>query len=268
MENNHTSAKDVRSLKTPKSRSHKWQNGSILVIGGSHRYHGAPLFTIHTAARFVDIVHFASPENYQKLLPDLRKKIFEFIPVFDKELSTYAQHVDVVIAGPGFEVTKRNALLLKRLMKQFPQKKFVFDAGAIRMVPLEMLTQNHILTPNQREFEDIFRIKPTPASTVKMANAFTTTILAKGPVSFIASGKRFAKNRTGNAGLTKGGTGDILAGLVASFFTKNDPFLSSKAAAFLLGKTGDALHSERNFAYSASDVMARIPIIFNKYKRS
>lgn len=268
MQNHHTSAKDVRSLKTPKPKSHKWQNGSILVIGGSHRYHGAPLFTIHTAARFVDIVHFASPENYQQLLPDLRKKIFEFIPVFDKELPTYVGHVDVVAAGPGFEVTKRNALLLKRLMKQFPNKKFVFDAGAIRMIPLHMLSENHIVTPNQKEFVDIFGKKPSPASTIEMANKFNTTILAKGPVSFIASGKKFAKNRTGNAGLTKGGTGDILAGLVASFFTKNDPFLSSKAAAFLLGKTGDELHGERNFAYSASDVMARVPIIFNRYKRS
>jgi hydroxyethylthiazole kinase-like uncharacterized protein yjeF len=259
-----TSLKDVRALAVPKPNSHKWQNGSVLVIGGSHRYHGAPMLAVLAASKFVDIVHFSSPENYKYLLPKMRQKVFTFIPVFSRELATYINHVDVVLIGPGLEVNAKNRALVNRLLKQFPQKRFVLDAGAIRMAQHKLLSVQCILTPNLRELRDVFAIRRTSAEVRALAKKFGTNILAKGPVSCIATPTQYAENHTGNAGLTKGGTGDVLAGLVASFFTKNDAFVSMKAASFLLGKAADVHAKHHSQAFSAEDLLQVIPKVFGK----
>ncbi len=53
----------VRKLYFPKAGSHKGQNGILLVIGGSEKYHGAPLLAIKAASRIVDLVYFHSPAS-------------------------------------------------------------------------------------------------------------------------------------------------------------------------------------------------------------
>lgn len=263
-----TSRKDLRALKSPAKKSHKWQNGSVLIIGGSHRYHGAPLLSLLAASKFVDIVHFASPEKFDYLLPRLRGKLFEFIPVFSKELSAYIRHVDVVLIGPGFEVSQKNKKLLSSIIKKFPNKKYIFDAGALRQINLHLLAPHHICTPNQREFKDVFGLERTPASVRAIAKKFNTTIVAKGPTTFIATPSSYAENTIGDPGLTKGGTGDVLAGILASFYTKNDSFLSAKAATFLVGTTAQRLQKTRSFAYSASDVIELLTNTFGTLRKA
>jgi len=261
---NFTTKHDTQSLSTPKPTSHKWQNGSVLVIGGSHRYHGAPLLAVSAAARFVDIVHFACDENYKKILPRMRGKLFEFIPVFSRELKTYVNHVDVVLLGPGLELHAKNQKLVRSIQKQFPKKRLILDAGAFRLADLNALHNRCIVSPNQKEFLDIFGATRSPKLVKKYAKKFRCTILAKGPISYIASPTAYAENHTGNQGLTKGGTGDVLAGLLAAFFTKNNPFLSAKAASFLLGKTAEQLWESRGYAFSATDLLQDIPLVFRK----
>lgn len=259
-----TSRSDLRSLIRPHVQSHKWQNGSVLVIGGSHRYHGAPLLAVSAAARFVDIVHFACEENYKNILPRMRGKLFEFIPVFSRELPTYIHHVDVVLMGPGLELNDRNKNLVRSIQKRFPHKRMVIDAGAFRLADLKLINENSILTPNKNEYMDVFHSTQTPTNVARLSRSLHCTIVAKGPKTYIAHNGVCATNNTGNAGLTKGGTGDILAGLTAAFFCKNDAFKSAKAASFLLGKTAETLWKKRSFAFSASDVLAGIPEIFGK----
>lgn len=263
-----TSAQDIRKLRIPKPSSHKWQNGSVLVIGGSHRYHGAPLFAVRAAAQFVDIVHFACVENYASILPKMRGKIMEFIPVFSKELDTYINHVDVVLMGPGLDLTPRNNRLVNSILKKHPQKHFVLDAGAFRLAEKKYFSDQTILTPNRNEFADVFGLQRNPANVRMLARKFNTTIVAKGPITFIASGRHYAENKAGNSGLTKGGTGDILAGLIAAFFTTNDAFVSAKAASFLIGKTAEKLWKSRSYAFSASAVQDAIPRTFGALNRS
>jgi len=262
-----TSRSDLRSLIRPRAQSHKWQNGSVLIIGGSHRYHGAPLLAVSAAARFVDIVHFACEKNYKNILPRMRGKLFEFIPVFSRELSTYIRHVDVVLMGPGLELNARNKKLVRSIQKRFPRKRMVIDAGAFRLADLTLINKNSILTPNKNEYADVFHSAQTPSDVARLSHSLHCTIVAKGPKTYIAHNGECATNNTGNAGLTKGGTGDVLAGLIAAFFCKNDAFKSAKAASFLLGKTAETLWKKRSFAFSASDVLASIPETFGKMLR-
>lgn len=264
---NLTSRKDICRLHAPAKKSHKWQNGSIVVIGGSHRYHGAPMLALTAASKFVDIVHFASTENFRYLLPKMRGKLFEFIPIFSGELEIYINHVDVVLIGPGFGINAKNKKLINTIIKKFPTKKIVLDAGALRQVNPRLLSFHHICTPNQREFKDIFGVARTPANTRKIAKKYSTTIVAKGPATFIATPRDYAENHTGDPGLTKGGTGDVLAGVLASFFAKNNPFVSAKAATFLVGTVARLLAKQRSFAYSASDVIQLLTRTFGRLRK-
>lgn len=224
------------------------------------------MLAAQTASAFVDMVHIASPEDYGYLLPKLRKQSMTFIPVFRKELGTYIGHVDAVLMGPGLEVNPANRKLVNQLLQKFPEKRFILDAGAFRMANLKHIGPHCICTPNAREFTDVFDLQLTAANVRRVAKTYQTNILAKSAVSYIATPKTFAENHAGHPGLTKGGTGDILAALVTSFYTKNDAFLSMKAASFLLGTTAERLAKRRSYAYSAEDLLKAVPEVFGQFR--
>ena len=72
-------------------------------------------------------------------------------------------------------------------------------------------------------------------------------------------------NKTGNAGMTKAGTGDVLAGLCAGFFAQSkDIFKSAVSAAYINGMIGDILlKKHKGYSYLASDIAEDIPKVLN-----
>ena len=93
-----------------------------------------------------------------------------------------------------------------------------------------------------------------------MAKRHKCVILRKGPVDIIADGRpgkgcgRLERNRVHNAGMTKGGTGDVLAGLVAALACKNDAFTAAAAGARIAGNAGNMLMERYGYDYCASDL--------------
>jgi len=63
----------------------------------------------------------------------------------------------------------------------------------------------------------------------------------------------------GNQGMTKGGTGDVLAGLVAALYCKNEAFLAASAASFINKKAGEDLAEKMGIYFNASDLADQIP---------
>ena len=94
--------------------------------------------------------------------------------------------------------------------------------------------------------------------------------MGKTKTAFVAgveeklSGKELYENRTGNVGMTKGGTGDVLAGLTAGFAAKNDPLTSALAGIYLSGLAGDKLFEKCGTFYNAEDVVRSLREIFPK----
>jgi NAD(P)H-hydrate epimerase len=64
--------------------------------------------------------------------------------------------------------------------------------------------------------------------------------------------------------MTKGGTGDVLAGLVAALYCKNDAFTSVVAASYINKKAGEDLYSKKGFWFNASDLADQIPETMKK----
>jgi NAD(P)H-hydrate epimerase len=79
-------------------------------------------------------------------------------------------------------------------------------------------------------------------------------ILKKGPVDIISDGKRVIRNRLHNQGMTKGGSGDVLSGLVSALYCKNGALESAVAGAKVNGESGMMLKRIHGYNYSASDL--------------
>ena len=97
-----------------------------------------------------------------------------------------------------------------------------------------------------------------------MAKYYQCVVALKGKYDYVSDGKELYENRTGNVGMTKGGTGDVLAGLVCGFAAKNDPLTSALAGIYLSGLTGDRLFEKFGTFYNAEDVVKELAGIVSK----
>jgi len=106
-----------------------------------------------------------------------------------------------------------------------------------------------IVTPHRGEFKALTgeALKGDPWSDIEKlieaSKALEATILLKAPIDVIVYGNNYRFNRTGNQGMTIGGTGDVLAGIAGAVYAKtNDPFESASIAAYLNGLAGDYIY--------------------------
>lgn len=247
----------LKKLKKPDQASHKGQNGRLLVIAGSEKYHGALLMSMQTASRIVDMVYVHSPANVN-LIEKLKSEIAVFINVLPGELWETIDLVDTILIGPGLEETRANKKLVEKILKKYPEKKVVVDATAFWHLDPLLLHSNCVVTPHSREFENTFKCEPNADNVLKMAKYYQCTVILKGKYDYISDGKELYENRTGNVGMTKGGTGDVVAGIVSSLLCTNDPLTSALAGIYLAGYVGDKLKEKVGTFYNAEDLIGEL----------
>jgi ADP-dependent NAD(P)H-hydrate dehydratase / NAD(P)H-hydrate epimerase len=279
----------LKNLKTPAKDSHKGQNGKLTIVGGSHLFHGASLWALTVASRIVDMVYYVSTEENERLVEDLKRDLYAFIAVPQGKESEYIDQSDAVLIGPGmvrgskeYTGTEEDGNQTKEktvaLLRQFPDKKWVIDAGALQAITPEDLLplKDVIITPHQKEFENLFKLK-TQSSKVKtisqnlkveeivefvkqQARNYNCTILLKGQTDIIVSPTgEVLFNQTGNEGMTKGGTGDVLAGLIAALATTNDSLVAAAVGAYINGLAGDWLYQKVGPYFNADDLAKLVP---------
>ena len=256
--------------------SHKGQNGKLTIIGGSKLFHGASLWSLKIASRIVDMVFYAPVEENRELTNKLKSELYDFICMPREEVEDYIEESDAVLIGPGLMREEYTRDLTKRLLTKFPQKKWVLDAGSLQMMSPEWLKElkNVIITPHLGEFNRLFNesIKQFNNETMKQLNDLVSqkakeygcTIVLKGPSDIICSPTKCAYDSQGNPGMTKGGTGDVLAGLIVALSCKNDLFLAACAGVFCQGLAGDRLFSRVGPYYNASDLCDEIPKVLKE----
>lgn len=237
----------------PKKGSHKGQNGVVLIVGGSKTYHGAPVLAARAAVRFCDLVYFfSSPEN-QSVIKKMKISTANVICVPKSRLGFALKHADCVLVGNGMDVGARTRAMVARVLKS--GKRCVIDAAALRVLPLRLLHENAIVTPHAREFEAAFGMKASEGNAKRMAKKYGCTVLLKGEQDIVASGSRFVLVKGGNAGMTKGGTGDVLAGLCAALFSRcDDPLRAAYTASKLNKRAGELLFGHYRYSFSSEDL--------------
>lgn len=280
---------DLKKLFLPSENSHKGMNGKLMIIGGSHLFHAASLWALQIASRVVDMVFYSSVPENNKIVDEAKKEFRNGIIVTRDDSESYINEADCVLIGPGmlraegFESRSKNHALrtlkeintlenegeqsywlTKYLLEKYPHKKWVIDAGALQMMDPQWLLQlngNVVLTPHPIEFEKVFHVQASEESIAAMAKKYNCTILVKGHKDVICSKERCVEVSGGNAGMTKGGTGDVLAGLIAALATKNDLYLAATAGSYINKKAGDSLFTKVGYFFNASDLASEIPVV-------
>ncbi len=274
---------DPKELEKLKKRVEMPENGQVTIIGGSDLFHGAPILALKAASRIVDMVFFSSPEpSVGKVAEHLKSQLSSFIWVPWEEVNNYIEKSDAVLIGPGMkrwreESAKRKAKSAKiwddigretqkvteGLLKQFPNKQWVIDGGALQTMDVETIPPNAILTPNEKEYKLLFDDQEVSAS----AKRHNCIIVRKGPVTHVCSPENCVEVTGGNNGLTKGGTGDVLAGLTVALAAQNDPFLAAVASSWVVKRAADDLLERVGTVYNADDLAEEVPKVLGKYLR-
>lgn len=286
--------KDIK-LPKRKSSSKKGDNGKVLIIGGSNDYVGAValagLAALHSG---VDWVTIAAPEKVawavNKLSPDLvtvKLKGTSFSTKHENEIIKLSKKHDVVLIGNGIGQKKDTKVFLKKILNKF-DKLIVVDADGIKALSSADL-ENSIITPHIKELElflknskihnkiinDAINEKNIERKALMIRKAINflgikknnksffdnnNVILLKGSIDIIIGKENIHYNKTGNAGMSKAGTGDVLAGLTAGFLAQSKNLLQSTVnAAYFNGLIGDILlKKKKGFTYLASDMVKEI----------
>lgn len=280
-------AEIVKKLYLPPKDSHKGQNGKLTIIGGSKLFHGASLWSLKIASRIVDMVFYSPVKENEILTQKLKSEIYDFICVPRNKVEDYIKQSDAVLIGPGLvrgtksstgtgESGRQTKKLTKKLLTKYPHKKWIIDAGSLQVLErgwLKKLSQV-IITPHLKEFTDLFKlniedikkldIKRLGNLVKQKADEYNCIIVLKGPTDIICSPTNCLINQTGNEGMTKGGTGDVLAGLIAALACKNDLFLAACVGIFVNGLAGDELYKKMRCYFNASDLCDQIPYTLGK----
>jgi len=277
---------ELKKLYLPPQNSHKGQNGKLLLIGGSRLFHAASLWPLIVASRIVDMVFYASVPENNELVQKAKEEFRDGIVIPRSEVEHYIEEADSILIGPGMvrseqkidgdkQMTSIEAITLledegeqtyqltKYLLQKYPEKKWIIDGGALQMMEKEWLQhmKHVILTPHLKEFERLFGLPPTEEHVQKMAEKYNVTILRKGEEDVICHSSECVRVPGGSSGMTKGGTGDVLAGLVAALACKNDLFLSAQVGSYINKKAGESLASRVGTYFNASDLVDEIPSI-------
>lgn len=262
---------DLNKLYVPLKDSHKGQNGKLMIIGGSVLFHAASLWALNIASRIVDMVFYSSIDSNNEIVQKEKQEFRNGIIVPREKIKHYIEEADAVLIGPGLpredgieNGDSDTEVLTKELLLKFPNKKWVVDGGSLQVIKPEILPMSTIITPHKQEFETLFKIAPTFENVIKMAKKHSITILLKGQEDIVANKEKNVIINGGNQGMTKGGTGDVLAGLTASLYCKNEAFLSASSASYINKKSGEGLYKTMGLYYNASDLTNEIPKIMKE----
>lgn len=273
---------DVYFATKPRSpAAHKGDFGRVLVIGGSEVYSGAPTLVSLAAMRTgVDIVYLAAPAKtalaISSMSPDLITIKLEgnnLNPANIETLKPYLAMVDAVVMGPGLGLSPETAKFVKACIDEVEKAKkpLLLDADALKAFakikrPLKVPL---VLTPHTGEY-NILAGEVLPENQEerilaiqKTAKKLNAVVLVKGKVDLICNAERAKLNFTGNAGMTVGGTGDVLSGIVGGLMAlKVEAFDAAVAGAFVNGAAGDLVANEIGFHMVATDIIEWIPRVF------
>ncbi len=255
--------------------SHKGENGKVAVIGGSRRMHGAPLFSALAAeASGVDLVYVAVPLCHEDVTknasPNFQVFTFEGAELLKKDVGPMLQILaimDCAVIGPGLSRNAETLNAIEQVMGGTPCP-LVIDATALQPSTLASVAgRGSVLTPHLGELE---RMGLTQEDLSQRARVSNTTFLLKGPTDFITGPDgEMHESKGGNAGLTVGGTGDALAGLIAGLVAqKMQPFDAAMLASKVIKTAGDRLYEELGFRYTTMDVIEQIPYLLHEFEGS
>jgi NAD(P)H-hydrate epimerase len=262
---------DRRVLSRP-ADAHKGAFGEVLVVGGGP-YTGAPALAAQAAMRAgADLVRVACPASVAREVQAFEAGLIvrpfdgdRLTPeAVDRLLSLAADH-DTVVFGPGIGDHEATLSAVEEFLAAYDGRA-VIDADAIQVVPEVDTDATLLCTPHAGEL----RAMGGPAvgddwrdrldRVADFAADLGHALLVKGAYDVVVDpdGDRRV-NRTGNPGMTVGGTGDVLAGATGALLATVDPLDAGSLAAYANGLAGDRIVDREGYGLLASDLLDELP---------
>ena len=250
--------------------AHKGDFGRVFVIGGGP-YTGAPALAAQAALRAgADLAFVATPESVADRIQGYSEDLIvepvpgdRLTPQPVPALLDRASAMDVVIIGPGLGSDERTAAAVHEFLAGFDGRAVV-DADAIEVVPEVETAATLVCTPHQGELREMGgpsadAWRERAAAVEDYATSLGHTLLVKGAYDVVSDGAETRVNRTGNPGMTVGGTGDVLAGITGALLARLDPLQAAAIAAYANGRAGDTIVDEVGYGLLASDLLPELP---------
>lgn len=236
--------------------AHKGHFGKLLLLCGSMGYTGAAALAAMGALRTgAGLVYLGVPVCiYPIMAAKLTEPVVLPLPDTQGMLSKAALHeisnmlpkMDAVLIGPGLGQSEGTCAIVQYVLENFA-KTVILDADGINVIKahkdiLRGRTSVTILTPHEGEFSRLGYAltgdRIVDAS--KAALDLNSILVLKGHNTVITDGEICYINPTGNPGMAVGGSGDVLAGVIASLVGQGiSPVLAAACGAWLHGAAGD-----------------------------
>lgn len=268
---------------------HKGSFGKCVIIGGSSEYVGAPRFAALSASEILSVSGEAAMRSgagtttlvvpdflATALYPVVKYSAIFSLPsekgniVFDRATAKklFAKATAAAI-GPGMADGDAEGYLRYLLVNT--NCNAVLDADGLKCVEkFDGFGGRVVITPHIGEMSRICGksaeyIAENAAETAKSYAAEKQCIVVlKGHVSYISDGKSVYVNRTGNSRLSKGGSGDVLSGIIAGLLAwKVDPLLAARVGAYALGRSAEFSHINA-LSHLPDDLMSCLPLVFDE----
>jgi NAD(P)H-hydrate epimerase len=265
---------DLLSLKPRYEWSKKGDRGKILVIGGNEIYSGAPALAAMGAIQSgADLITILAPQKISSAIrsysPELIVNDYNTSHLTTESISAeLIKQNDVILLGPGLGLhtdTKKAVSKVLDLVKKF-DKPIVVDADALKLVDMSEITKKTILTPHAGEFSVLTDINiPSGAekfherikAVQEVSSKFPNIWVVKGHWDIVADNSCLKINKTGISHMTRGGTGDILAGLISGFAKQSETlFYAACIGTFINGRAGELAKKE----FSLFQLLKKVPI--------
>lgn len=277
-----TQAQDFAPLFPPRRKnSNKGNFGKAVILAGSLRYSGAPLLSAAAALRTgCGYTCLALPEElFSACIGKFPEAILTRAPsekgslrCDEPFLRSLMAGADCIAVGMGCGVSDGVYDILCFLLREY-RGVLLIDADGINALAaygvqvLENAACKVILTPHPKEFSRLSDcdFSEVLENGVSLAQAFAKeygcTVLLKGNTSVITDGKEVLLNTEGTPALAKGGSGDVLSGIIAAIAARGvSPLQAAACGAFLLGRAGEyAAREKGEYSVIGTDVTEKLP---------
>lgn len=260
---------------------HKGNFGKTAIIGGSKNYSGSVILSLTALAALktgIGYSNLAIPESlYQGYIGVVPECTFTPIKdcngniVFDKNALDKLLKYDCVAIGMGMGVSEEIYKTVVYFLRNFTGILLI-DADGLNTLAaygISVLKEKKcrvILTPHIGEFSRLSGLNKAVImsdvinSAKDFAREFDIILLLKSAVSVITDGDVAILNTAGCSGMAKGGSGDVLSGLVAGLAARCGYSVETVAAAsYLFGKAGEiAQNGQNEFTVTATDIISSL----------
>lgn len=255
------------TLPKRKKISYKKDYGSVLVLAGNQRYGGAGILAagaaLHSGAGLITLA--THPSNFSSL-----HAIYPEIMVWDweKDLRERIQESAVLLIGPGLGTDEQGQRIIKNALKCCQEHHIVIlDASALYLLRNSKRPKGTlILTPHLGEFRALSgrsTEEVTDENCLKAAKNLDAYLILKGHQSKLYCQDKVYENIPGTPAMATGGTGDVLAGMIAGFTAQFETLHAIKAALYLHSKIAVDLGKDR-YVVLPSDIVKEIPFAMKK----